>query len=84
MLLNPEWVDPAVFSGATVIEVDPHEPFAANAQRVGDAVVFPAAFPRTGERLRRERIRIVTIDLSELAKAEGAVTCCSVVFESFI
>jgi dimethylargininase len=82
VLLNPEWVDAAVFSGATVLEVDPDEPFAANAQRVGDAVVFPAAFPRTGERLRRAGIRIVAIDLSELAKAEGAVTCCSVVFST--
>lgn len=80
VLLNPEWVDAAVFSDANVIEIDPDEPFAANAQRVGDAVVFPAAFPRTGERLRRRGIRIVTVDLSELAKAEGAVTCCSVVF----
>jgi dimethylargininase len=71
-----------VFSGATVIEVDPDEPFAANAQRVGDAIVFPAAFPRTGERLRGEGIRVVAVDLSELAKAEGAVTCCSIVFES--
>jgi dimethylargininase len=82
VLLNPEWVDAAAFPGATVIEVDPDEPFAANAQRLGDAVVFPAAFPRTGERLRRAGLRVVTIDLSELAKAEGAVTCCSVVFES--
>jgi dimethylargininase len=82
VLLNPDWVDAAAFPGATVIEVDPDEPFAANAQRVGDAIVFPSAFPRTGERLRGLGIRIVTIDLSELAKAEGAVTCCSVVFES--
>jgi dimethylargininase len=82
VLLNPEWVDAALFSAATVIEVDPHEPFAANAQRVGDAVVFPTAFPLTGERLRRAGLRVVTVDLSELAKAEGAVTCCSVVFES--
>jgi len=82
VLLNPEWVDAAAFPGATIIEVDPDEPFAANAQRVGDAVVFPAAFPRTAERLRGLGIPIVTIDLSELARAEGAVTCCSVVFES--
>lgn len=81
VLLNPEWVDAAAFSGATVIEVDPDEPFAGNAQRVGDAIIFPSAFPHTGERLRGLGIRIVTIDLSELAKAEGAVTCCSVVFE---
>jgi len=82
VLLNPEWVDAALFPGVTVIEVDPDEPYAANAQRVGDALVFPTAFPRTGERLRRAGLRVVTVDLSELAKAEGAVTCCSVVFEA--
>ena len=82
VLLNPEWVNPAVFPGATIVEVDPDEPLAANALRVGDAVVFPTAFPRTGERLSALGIRLVTIDLSELAMAEGAVTCCSVVFST--
>jgi dimethylargininase len=81
VLLNPTWVDPAAFGAATVVEVDPREPFAGNALPVGEAVLFPAAFPRTRGRLVALGLSVVPVDLSELAKAEGALTCCSLVFE---
>jgi dimethylargininase len=80
VLFNPEWVDPVAFERFRNIEIDPAEPYAANALLVGDTVVYPAAFPRTAARLRRARIRLATVDVSELAKAEGAVTCCSLIF----
>jgi dimethylargininase len=80
LLVNPAWVDPAAFAGLGVIEVDPDEPQAANALRVGDAVIFPTAFSATRRRLETAGVVIHGIDLSELAKAEGAVTCCSLVF----
>lgn len=82
LLINPAWVDGAAFAGLGFIEVDPAEPHAANALRIGDAVVFPAAFERTRRRLEGAGIGVVTVDVSELAKAEGAVTCCSLVFEA--
>jgi dimethylargininase len=81
-LVQPAWIASAGFGAGTVIEVDPHEPFAANALLVGDGVIYPAAFPRTRERLEARGVRVVTVDVSELQKAEGAVTCCSVVFEA--
>jgi dimethylargininase len=79
VLLNPAWVDPATFAGWRVIAVDPGEPHAANALLVGDAVVYPTAYPRTAARLATAGVRTVAVDVSELAKAEGAVTCCSIV-----
>lgn len=80
LLVQPRWVDPAAFGEARLVEVDPAEEHAANALRVGDAVVFPAAFPRTRRRLEDAGIEVVAVDLSELQKAEGATTCCSLVF----
>jgi dimethylargininase len=82
LLVNRSWVDAALFEGWGIIEVDPAEPHAANALRVGGTVVFPAAFGRTRERLEQAGIGVVTVDVSELARAEGAVTCCSLVFET--
>ena len=82
VLLNPAWVGPATFAGWRVIAVDPDEPHAANALLLGDAVIYPTAFPRTAARLAAASVRIVAVDVSELAKAEGAVTCCSVVLAS--
>lgn len=80
LLLNPEWVEGRVFREMKVIEVDPREPFAANAVWLGDTVIYPAAFPRTHQRLIEAGINVKLVDASELAKAEGGVTCCSLIF----
>jgi dimethylargininase len=79
LLVNPEWIDPAVFEGFTLVEVDPSEPKAANALRLDDRIVCSSAFPRTAERIARRGLRVQTVDASEVAKAEGAVTCCSLI-----
>lgn len=81
VLVNPAWVDPAVFEGTSNIPVHPEERHAANALLIGDSVVYAAAYPRTCERMMKFVKDIHCVDVSELAKAEGAVTCCSVVLE---
>jgi dimethylargininase len=80
LLLNPAFVDPAGFAGVQIIETHPAEPSAANLLRLHNCVVMDAAYPRTAERLRARAVSVHTVDLSELAKAEGAVTCCSLIF----
>jgi len=77
VLVYPGAIDPTVFDGLERIEVDPSEPDAANGLRIGDVFLHPAAFRRTARRIRTHGLRVVPLDLSELAKAEGAVTCCS-------
>ncbi len=80
LLVNRSWVDTAAFAGFQLVDVDPAEPWGANALRVGDALVYPAAFPRTRERLEALGLDVRTVAVDELAKAEGAVTCCSLIF----
>jgi dimethylargininase len=80
LLLNPAFVDPASFDGVQIIETHPAEPSGANLLRLEDCVVMDAAYPRTAERLRARAVDVHAVDLSELAKAEGAVTCCSLIF----
>jgi dimethylargininase len=77
LLVNPEWVDTAPFTGWSFLEIDPAEPFAGNAVYLRDKVIYPAAFPRTLTRLTAHGLDVRTIDADELAKAEGGVTCCS-------
>ena len=82
VLLQPAWVDGAHFAAFRVIEVDPAESHAANALRIGEALIIPACFPRTRQRLLDAGFEVTVVDVSELQKAEGAVTCCSLVFRS--
>jgi len=79
LLVNRQRIDERAFARFTLVDVDPSEPDAANALRLDDRVVFPAAFPRTADRLAARGYRLHLVDASELAKAEGAVTCCSLI-----
>jgi dimethylargininase len=80
LLINPEWVEAGRFRPLSVIEVHPAEPYGANAVRVGAALIYPTAFPRTCARLEGRGFSVAQVDVSEIAKAEGAVTCCSLIF----
>jgi len=82
LLLNPAWIDTRIFSGYAIIEVDPTEPNAANAMLIAESVIYPAGFPATAERMRRPGLEVIELEMSELMKAEGAVTCCSLLFRS--
>jgi dimethylargininase len=79
LLINRDWVDERTFAGVALIDVDPSEPYAANALLVGAAVIYPSRFAQTRRRLEGQGIDVRTVDLSELQKAEGAVTCCSLI-----
>jgi dimethylargininase len=82
LLINPDWVDRSSFRDFELIFVDGKEAHAANALRVKDSVIYPSSFPRTMEELVKRNIDVRPVDLSELQKAEGAVTCCSLIFST--
>jgi dimethylargininase len=79
LLVNPQWVDAHAFGTFHRIDVSPDEPFAANALLIDGRVIYPSGFPRTAERLSATGVDLVCVDVSELAKAEGGVTCCCLI-----
>ena len=81
LLANREWFDAAPFAGYEWVDVAAEEPHAANALAVGDAVIFPAAFSSTRERIEKCGFRVIPLDISELQKAESGLTCSSLIFE---
>jgi dimethylargininase len=82
VLVNPAWVDPAIFSGASVLSVADQEPWGANVLWAGNTVIFPASEPRTRTTVERKGYTTTAVDVSELQKAEAGVTCLSLVFET--
>jgi dimethylargininase len=77
LLVNREWIAVAPFAGWTLLDVDPAEPFGANAVRLDDVVIYAAGYSRTRKKLESHGIHVRTVNADELAKAEGGVTCCS-------
>ncbi len=82
LLINPNWIAQAEFSDCDFIEIDKQEAHAANALLVGAAVIYPTSCPRTLEKLQKHGIDVRPVDVSELEKAEGAVTCCSLILNT--
>lgn len=79
VLINPDWIDTSVFADCELIEVDKDESHAANALPVEQSLIYSSSYPRTLEKLLARNIAVVPVDVSELQKAEGAVTCCSLI-----
>jgi dimethylargininase len=77
LVINRRWVDRDHFEEFDLVEVDLNEPMAANVLRVGDRVLCAEEHPRTRQRLEAHGIVTTVVPASELAKAEGAVTCTS-------
>jgi dimethylargininase len=78
LLMNRDWVSPELFKDWRIIDVD--EPAAANALLIGESVIFPEELTRTRRRLEAHGIGVLRpVPASELAKAEGGVTCCSLI-----
>ncbi len=81
LLINKNWVDTESFAEYELIEVDSSEPHAANCLPIGNSIIFPASFPKTRIKLEERGYNIVSVEVDELAKAEGAVTCCSLILD---
>lgn len=80
LLINPASARAEEFGGFSLVAVDPRERSAANIVRVKDRLVYSGAYPRTLEHIVRHGFSVTTVDVGEIAKAEGAVTCCSLIF----
>jgi dimethylargininase len=81
LLANPAWVDAGSFAAARVIEVAAGEEFAANTLTVAGVTLVSAAFPETERRLQALGITTRSLDVSELQKAEAALSCMSLILD---
>ena len=78
LLVSPRWVDARDLEGFATLDVPVDEPDAANVALAGERVLMGAAHPRTIELVRARGFDVDSVDLSEFAKAEGCVTCLSI------
>jgi len=82
LLVNPEWIDLAPLRSFECVKVPEAEPWAANVLLAGSSVCMAAENPRTAEMIQRRGFDVRTVELSEFAKAEGGVTCLSLLFSA--
>ena len=79
LLVNPAWLKSPVFDEWRRIEVAPDEPFAGNHVNLNGTVFMAAAHPQTAGRIAAAGLNVSLLEVDEFAKAEGGLTCMSVI-----
>lgn len=82
ILVNRELVDVTRLAGFELIDVPASEPRSANVLLIEDVIIVPSAFPQTIALLEARGFIVKAIDVSEFQKAEGGVTCKSIIFNA--
>jgi dimethylargininase len=81
LLVNPAWLDVALLADFDLIHVPAAEPWGANICLAGGAVLLPAAHAQTAGIVSRLGFAVQPVEISEFSKAEGGVTCLSLIFD---
>lgn len=76
---NPDWVSAALFDGVEPLAVAPGEAYGANVLRAGATLLAAADSPRTAQSLTARGFNVATLDISEMRKADAALTCMSLI-----
>ena len=79
LIVDPLSVDPKHFSGFEMILVQEDERYAANCLTVWQKVLMPAGFPRLAREIHNRGLQPVELEMSEFEKADGGVTCLSLI-----
>ncbi len=80
ILLAEDSLDRGVFRDLEIVWVPADETYAANAVAIGTHVIIAEGFPRTRAALVAARFEPHAVPCSEVRKADGSLTCQSIVF----
>jgi dimethylargininase len=78
---NPAWISPEPFTGTEPLAVAPGEALGGNVLLAGETLLTAADSPRTAEALAARGFEVVSLDISEMRKADAALTCMSLISE---
>jgi dimethylargininase len=81
VLGNRTWMDVSPFDSYEWIDVPAEEPAAANMLAIDEKIILPESYPHTRRLLEGRGFAVVSLDISELQKAEAGLTCSCLLFE---
>jgi dimethylargininase len=80
LLALEEYADHPAFAGLNVVRVGPADSYAVNALACGASIVVPAGHPHVEQALVARGFTAIPVPTSEFAKADGGVTCLSLLW----
>ena len=80
LLVNPAWLDVLPLADFDLVHIPAAEPWGANLCLAGNTVILPAAHAQTAAVVSRLGFVLQPVEITEFSKAEGGVTCLSLLF----
>jgi dimethylargininase len=80
LLLTPFFSALKILKDFDKILLDETESYAANTLLLNDHLIMPEGFPRTRRKLEKLGYPLVALDVSEVQKMDGGLTCLSIRF----
>ena len=68
-----------MFKNFQWIEVEDKNSYAANCLALGDQIIMPSGFPTIREKILQYDFKTLEVEMSEFEKADGGVTCLSII-----
>ena len=84
LLISPERVETSAFKNFKWIEVEERDSYAANCLALGNRVIMPAGFKTVNEKIRQYGFETIELEMSEFEKADGGITCLSLIIPTEI
>jgi len=78
LILTAPFKDLSLFDGFDKIVLDETETCAANTLWINDTLILPKGFPLARKQLSVLKLPIIELDVSEVAKMDGGLTCLSI------
>ena len=80
LIVTRDFADHEALKAYEKIVVNREEEYAANVLRVNDYLLVPRGFPDTKTKLSALDLKIIELDVSEMQKMDGGLTCLSLRF----
>jgi dimethylargininase len=80
LIVTEEFANKEVLKKYDKITVDACEEYAANTLWINDHLITPAGFPVTRSKLDAAGMKVIELDMSEVRKMDGGLTCLSLRF----
>ena len=84
LVLDPSSVNATALTGFKWIETGESERYAANCLTIGNTILMARGFNKLANKIRREGFKTLELDMSEFEKANGGISCLSIIFKKDI
>ena len=81
LVIDPSSIDASSLSEFKWIETEKPDRYAANCLGIENMVIMPKGFNKVATKIRKEGFKTLELDMSEFEKANGGITCLSIIFK---